>query len=100
MFIFFYERIWQFVHKKGVVTNKDILYKTISWRVVATSMTFLIAGTVLGSFDGLAMAIAITELFTKMFLYYAHEKLWLFLPLGRVRSFFKNNQNGKEHYKT
>ena len=33
--------------------------------------------------------IALTELFTKFALYYFHERLWLRLPLGRIRNFVK-----------
>lgn len=89
-FIYFlHERLWQSAYKNGGISNKTILYKTLSWRIVATALTFIIAGTILKSFSDLAMTIAITELFTKMFLYYGHEKLWLFLPLGRIRNYFK-----------
>lgn len=89
-FIYFlHERLWQSTYKNGSVGNKIILYKTVSWRIMATALTFTIAGTVIKSFGDLAIAIAITELFTKMFLYYGHEKLWLILPLGRIRNYFK-----------
>ena len=89
-FIYFlHERLWQSAYKNGSVSNKIILYKTLSWRIVATTLTFIIAGTIIKSFGDLALAIAITELFTKMILYYGHEKLWLILPLGRIRNYFK-----------
>lgn len=89
---YLHERIWQHVLKADEVTKMKSLHKTISWRVVATSMTFVISGTVLNAFDGIALGIAITELFTKFALYYLHERLWQKVPLGRVRSFWKNKQ--------
>ena len=52
------------------------LYKTISWRVVASLDTFLISWLVTGRF-ALASTIASVEVVTKMFLYYGHERLWL-----------------------
>ena len=63
--------------------------KTISWRVVATTTTFIIAGAVLNEFDTIALYIALTELFTKFVLYYFHERLWLKLPLGRIRQYLQ-----------
>ena len=97
-FIYFlHERVWQYAYKGGIISNKIIIYKTLSWRIVATMLTFIIAGTIIKSFGDLAMAIAITELFTKILLYYGHEKLWLILPLGRIRNYFKKLFGGKEH---
>lgn len=85
---YIHERIWQQAFKDGNVSNKETLYKTISWRIVATAMTFIISGTILKAYDEIALYIALTELFTKFALYYAHERLWLKLPLGRIRHFF------------
>ena len=86
-FIFYYghERLWQGVLFHGKVAHKQIVYKTISWRMIAMTITFLISGSVLDAFDQIALYIAITETFTKLALYYFHEKLWLKLPLGRIR---------------
>ncbi|WP_298901103.1 DUF2061 domain-containing protein [uncultured Psychroserpens sp.] len=83
-----HERIWQRVLVHKTVKQKQTLQKTISWRIIATSMTFVISGSVLDAFDEIALYIALTELFTKFALYYLHERLWLKLPLGRIRHFF------------
>ncbi|WP_191858418.1 DUF2061 domain-containing protein [Hanstruepera ponticola] len=88
---YFHERLWQFVQRDGVVTSRKTLYKTISWRIVATTMTFFISGAILNAYDEIALYIAITELFTKFALYYLHERMWLKLPLGKIRNFFKKN---------
>ena len=89
-FIVYYlhERIWQNPFRNGTLSSKKILYKTISWRIVATTMTFIISGTVLNAFNEIALYIALVELVTKFVLYYLHEKMWLKLPLGRIRNFF------------
>ena len=89
-FIVYYihERIWQNLLKNVEVTSRKTLYKTISWRAIATTMTFIISGTVLNAFDEIALYIALIELFTKFALYYFHEKLWLKVPLGRIRNYF------------
>lgn len=84
---YFHERFWLRILGKQANSNKEILYKTISWRLVATSTTFIISGLVLSSgFTELALYIALAESVTKFLLYYFHEKLWLKLPLGRIRN--------------
>ena len=51
------------------------MVKTLSWRDVATSDTFLISWIITGTWQ-LAGAIAGIEVLTKMFLYYWHERVW------------------------
>ena len=84
---YFHERIWQSI-RKNKVTQRRTLYKTISWRIIATTMTFIISGTILESFNEIAIVIAVIELFTKFIFYYLHERMWLLLPLGRIRNYF------------
>ncbi|WP_460220431.1 DUF2061 domain-containing protein [Psychroserpens sp. MEBiC05023] len=93
-FIYYlHERLWQQLLNNKKVTKRQTLHKTISWRLIATTLTFLISGTILEAFDQIALYIALTELFTKFALYYAHERLWLKLPLGRIRQFlFRKKQ--------
>ncbi len=94
LFIYYvHERIWQQFRTGNIVSTKRTLYKTITWRIIATSTTFLISGAILESFDEVALFIALTELFTKFALYYGHERLWLRLPLGRIRNYFYRKLN-------
>ncbi len=94
-FIVYYlhERVWQFSLRDGNVTNNETLLKSISWRIIATTMTFLISGAILNAFDEIALYIALTELVTKFVLYYLHERLWILLPLGRIRKYFFVKKN-------
>ncbi len=85
---YLHERIWQFSLKDGVISQRETLYKTISWRVLASIMTFVISGVILNAFDEIALYIALTESVTKFILYYFHERLWIKLPLGRIRNYF------------
>ena len=55
------------------VEKKRHLAKTITWRIIASADTFLIAWFITGHFDW-AGAIAGIEVVTKMFLYYFHER--------------------------
>lgn len=94
---FIHERIWlsiQFEKRFGVTRT---IYKTLSWRVLATVVTFIIAGEILNSKDNAALYIAGIEVFTKSLLYYMHERLWLTLPLGKLRSLAKNIIYAKKH---
>ena len=83
-----HERIWQRAYSDGVITKRESIYKSLTWRVVATTTTFIISGAVLERFDEIALYIALTELFTKFVLFYFHERLWLRIPLGRIRGLF------------
>ena len=94
---FVHERIWlsiQFEKRYGVTRT---IYKTLSWRVLATVVTFIIAGEILNTKDNAALYIAGIEVFTKSLLYYVHERLWLTLPLGKLRSLAKNIIYAKKH---
>ena len=51
-------------------------YKTISWRFVASSITFIINFSIFGSF-GAAGVITILDQTAKTILYYANEQLWI-----------------------
>jgi len=82
-----HERVWESFRAGDGLDNLRTLKKAVSWRIVATSMTFVIASVVLESFDAVALAIAGVEFVSKFLLYYAHERVWLMLPLGRIRKF-------------
>ncbi|OIQ27384.1 MAG: hypothetical protein BM564_12885 [Bacteroidetes bacterium MedPE-SWsnd-G2] len=95
---YFHERIWQRIDSSHRAAKLHTLYKTISWRVVATIMTVIIAGSILEDANGLALAIALTEVVTKTLFYYIHERLWLTLPLGRIRKLFYERRHSKKHH--
>ena len=61
------------------------LAKTLTWRVLATSDTFIISWFVTGTWT-LAGAIAGIEVVTKMFLYYGHERLWNRIKWAKEKS--------------
>ncbi len=84
-----HERIWEFNRRNKEVSTKQTLIKSLSWRAVATTTTFLISGFMLDSYTEVALLIAGVELFTKFVLYYLHERLWLRIPLGDFRKMFK-----------
>ena len=44
-------RFWQSSLKGNRVSSRVTLYKTISWRVVATTLTFIISGAILNAWN-------------------------------------------------
>jgi len=68
------------------VTEKGYrsLVKTISWRTLGTIDTIFISWIIIGDIN-FAVSIGGVELFTKMILYYFHERLWTRSNFGRVK---------------
>jgi len=60
------------------------LAKAISWRATGTLDTIVVSYLVTGQIR-LAVSIGFIELFTKICLYYGHERLWNRLSFGRVK---------------
>jgi len=56
--------------------------KTISWRTIGTIDTVLISWLVIGDLTW-AMSIGGVELFTKMGLYFIHERTWNKIKFGK-----------------
>lgn len=61
--------------------------KAITYRIVGTITTALVALWVTGDMAA-ALAIGAVEPFTKILIYYLHERAWQLLPRGRVRRLF------------
>jgi uncharacterized membrane protein len=57
--------------------------KGVSWRALGTIDTILLSFIVTGSL-GHSIKIGITEIITKVFLYYLHERVWDKIPWGRI----------------
>ena len=63
-------------------TKKRSLAKTLTWRIIATTDTFILAW--LFTSDGvIAASIAGLEVVTKLILYYVHERGWSSLEWGQ-----------------
>ncbi|MEO8665913.1 MAG: DUF2061 domain-containing protein [Ignavibacteria bacterium] len=85
---YLHERAWIFfkigretiTDRSGVPAYHDMhwrsIVKAISWRITGTIDTIIIAFFVTGNYTK-AFEIGLTEVFTKMTLYYFHERLWM-----------------------
>ena len=69
--------------------KKKSIIKSISWRIVGTTTTFIITGAVLKNFYEAALFIALLELISKFILYYFHERFWLKIPFGYLNNNIK-----------
>ena len=58
------------------------LAKAVSWRATGTLDTFIISYIVSGKVS-IASTIAGIEVFTKIMLFYFHERIWAVIPWGR-----------------
>ncbi|PYE82718.1 putative membrane protein [Winogradskyella epiphytica] len=76
---YMHERFWYRTKIKSA--NKRHIFKTFSWRCIGTLDTILLGWLVTGSpLTGLKIGTA--EVFTKMLLYFVHEKLWYRINFG------------------
>ena len=60
------------------------LLKALSWRIIATLTTTVIAYIITGKIDT-AVMIGSIEFALKFVIYYAHERVWQWLPRGTIR---------------
>jgi sulfate adenylyltransferase large subunit len=58
------------------------IVKAISWRGTGSVDTFIVTLIVTGNYT-FAGSVALTEIATKVMLYYFHERVWSFIPWGR-----------------
>lgn len=87
-----HERIWfNYKRNKNKFQNshKRHLAKTITWRVIGTVDTMVIAWIISGD-PMIGLQVGLAEIFTKMILYYIHERIWYKLNFGLGR-----RQSGK-----
>lgn len=64
--------------------SRSIL-KAISWRITGTLDTIVVSWIVTGKIK-LAISIGFVELFTKIGLYYVHERVWNRISFGRAKA--------------
>jgi len=60
------------------------IVKSVSWRTIGTLDTILISLLITGKLD-FAIAIGGVEVFTKMGLYYLHERAWNRINFGKEK---------------
>ena len=90
---YLHERFWfkiKFgVNRDGNNSKRRHLIKTVSWRVLGTLDTIILAWIISGS-TITGFKIGMAEVVTKMILYYLHERAWYKLDFGLVKR--RNNK--------
>lgn len=80
-----HERIWFRVNlsNNGVLleSRKRHLAKTVTWRLVGTLDTMLLAWWISGN-PLIGLQVGLAEIVTKMVLYYFHERVWFRINFG------------------
>ena len=76
---YLHERVW---YRLGILeSRKRHIIKTISWRAIGTLDTIMLSWFITGNpLTGLKIGLA--EVFTKMVLYYLHERVWYRINFG------------------
>lgn len=82
---FIHERLWfrsdiQFSSGKWRSRTRHI-FKTVSWRIIGTVDTVLLAWIITGN-PLTGAKIGLAEVITKMVLYYLHERIWYRIDFG------------------
>ena len=77
-------------HERVVKKESHIrsILKGISWRVIGTITTILVAYIITGE-TAAAFQIGGIEVVTKFIFYYLHERAWQFIPRGSIRKILK-----------
>ena len=78
---YLHERTWFRINVAN--SNKRHLLKTITWRIVGTLDTMLLAWIISGN-PIIGMKVGFAEVITKMVLYYLHERTWYKINFGLV----------------
>jgi uncharacterized membrane protein len=66
-------------------SNLRSFVKGISWRIIGTIDTFILSYFIIGSLS-IASLTAITEVLTKILLYFLHERIWNLFSWGRHKN--------------
>ena len=94
---YLHERLWFKIELKGEAVKSRFrhLLKTVSWRVVGTMDTMVLAWLISGNaLTGLK--IGLVEVITKMTLYYFHERAWYKINYGLTERHSNTNSISNE----
>ena len=84
---YIHERLWNkfdFGRLKKTVIKMRSLFKALTWRIVASTITLISAILITSNFDW-TKSIVIYEFINGIFIYYVHERIWNKLNWGRIK---------------
>jgi len=92
-----HERGWNVYLQGKPQTPRISLFKTISWRFLASTTTFIIAYLVFSNMDdgteNKAFTVVGIEFVAKFIIYYLHERAWQLVPAGFFRKLLRREPN-------
>jgi len=68
-------------NSKPLINKYRHLLKTVTWRIIGTLDTMIVAWVISGD-PLLGLSIGGVEIFSKMILYYLHERIWYKFKFG------------------
>ena len=80
-----FKKMWKNIYMKPKLSHKRHIAKTITWRIVGTIDTMLLGWLITGD-PIVGIKVGGLELFTKMLLYYFHERAWYKSKFGVERN--------------
>jgi uncharacterized membrane protein len=87
IFYFLHERAWNKIMLNRIGKVKESQHrhiaKTVTWRLIGSTDTFILGWIFTGN-PLTGLKISLTELFTKMILYYFHERVWYKIDYGKI----------------
>jgi len=93
---YLHERVWFRVNlsKDGKIleSRKRHIAKTVTWRLVGTVDTMMLAWIISGD-PMIGLKVGFTEVATKMILYYLHERAWYRINYGLPQRTHKDHEN-------
>jgi len=77
---------------KALISDRHVksIIKAVSWRAVGTVDTIMISWILTGKITT-AVSIGGVEVFSKIFLYYLHERMWNYIRWGRMSVRIRRN---------
>jgi uncharacterized membrane protein len=66
-------------------THVRSIAKAVSWRIVATLTTIFLVYVFTGNLV-ISGGVGLTELLTKIVIYYVHERVWNAIGYGRIKN--------------
>ncbi|MES2622179.1 MAG: DUF2061 domain-containing protein [Bacteroidota bacterium] len=84
---YLHERVWIYFLKEQTQSSRVSMFKAVTWRIVGTIDTMILGWFYSGNLLT-GLKIGLTEVITKIILYYFHERIWHRVPIGTVRKWF------------
>ena len=69
--------------KSPIDTQSRSVFKAVTWRITGSVDTIVLAFLFTSDLT-VATSIGLAEVFTKMILYYVHERAWNRIPIGKL----------------